>query len=108
MFASFRPTEVKEGDLLVVRGIRGQDFGDDVTPWGEHSFEPGTIIKVLRVYPPGSRSEAEHEREYAFYCEGYSRYGSKIMPNLQTLTADEIVGKFTSDPVTVEAILNAR
>lgn len=106
MSASFRPTEVKEGDLLVVRGIRGQDFGDDVTPWGEHMYEPGTIVKVLKVIPPGTAPEGRNERQYAFFVEGPKQYGYD--PSTQTLTADEFVGKFTSDPLDVEAFLNTR
>lgn len=107
MFASFRPTEVKEGDLLVVRGVRGQDFGDgDCTPWGEHMFAPGTIVKVLRIIPPGSAREGRSEREYAFFCEGPTVYYSE--GHTQTLTADEFAGKFTNDPLDVESYLNAR
>lgn len=102
MSASFRPTEVREGDILIVRGIRGQDFGDDTTHWGEHMFKPGDIIKVLKVIPP--RTEVGWEAEYAFYCEGSSSGG----PVTQTLTADEIVGSLTNDIEVVEEFLNTR
>lgn len=105
MSVPWRPTEVNAGDLLIVRGVRGQDFGGDVTPWGEHSFTPGTIVKVVRVIPPRSASEARHEREYAFYVSG-PHMG--IEDYTQTLTADEFYGKFTNDPDTVEAFLNVR
>ena len=105
MSPSFRPTEVEKGDLLVVRGVRGQDFGDDYTPWGEHSFDPGTIVRVLKVIPPGSASEGRSEREYAFYVSG-PHMGTDDYT--QTLTADEFCGRFSKDPADVEAFLNAR
>lgn len=106
MSPSFRPTDVQVGDTLIVRGVRGQDFGEngDCTHWGEHSYSPGDLVRVTKIIPPNT--EALRETEYAFVCTAPSPHG--YGDNVQTLTADEIIGRFTKDPDTIEAFLNAR
>ena len=105
MFRPLRPAEVKPGDALVVRGIRGQDFDGDVTFWGEHQYAPGTIVTVIEVHPPHTRNNQEDE--YAFYCNGPCDGGTEEYIR-QTLAASEFLGRFTNDVDVVESFLNER